>query len=88
MLGAQGSPLPEREQENGKLREEISNVYELHQRRYGRKRIAADLNENRKIPFSIGRVVRRMTELGLKGYQPKSFKKTTIPDPAFVDSPN
>ena len=22
------------------------------------------------------------------GYQPKSFKKTTVPDPAFVDSPN
>jgi len=29
-----------------------------------------------------------MKELGIKGYKPPSFKKTTIPDPLIEDSPN
>ena len=70
------------------MREEISNVYELHKGRYGRRRITDDLNDDRAKPISVGRVARRMKELGVMGYQPKSFKKTTVPDPAFVDSPN
>lgn len=78
----------DRDQENAKMRKEVAEVYDLHSGRYGRRRIAHDINEARKRPVSIGRVERRMKELGLKGYQPKSFKKTTIPDPTFIDSPN
>ena len=77
-----------RHKENDEIRQHVSEVYESHKGRYGRRRIAKEINASRGTPISIGRIERRMKEIGVKGYQPRSFKRTTIPDPTFVDSPN
>lgn len=78
----------ERERENVAMRDQVTAVYNLHDGRYGRRRIADEVNDSREKPVSIGRIERRMKELGLQGYQPRAFKRTTVPDPTFVDSPN
>lgn len=70
------------------MRTEIAKVYDMHKGRYGRRRIAEQVNEGREKLVSIGRIERRMKEIGVKGFQPKSFKTTTIPDPTFKESPN
>ena len=77
-----------REKENRELRKLIEHDFTRSKGTYGRRRIAAKLNKEREKNVSINRVERRMKELNVAGYQPKSFKKTTVPDPILEDSPN
>ena len=61
------------------VRTKVSEVFGLHSRRYGSRRISYDLRED---GLSAGRhkIRRVMREEGLKAIQPRSFvPRTTIP---------
>ncbi len=77
-----------RDKDNALLRSKIAKIHDDSKGLYGRRRITAAINKTEKKTVSIGRVCRRMKELGIAGYQPSSFKRTTVPDPLFEDSPN
>lgn len=74
--------------ENSAIRDEVVQVFDRARGTYGRRRIARELNKKREKPLSANRIARRMQELNIAGYRPKSFKKTTIGDPLLEDSPN
>jgi len=67
---------------------EIALVFDANRGVYGRRRIAAAINQSRDQPVSVNRVARRMGDLKIAGYTPPSFKITTIPDVLLEDSPN
>jgi putative transposase len=67
---------------------EVKQVFELHKRRYGSRRIEVELKEK---GFKAGRyqIRNRMQEQGLKAIQPRSFvPKTTQTNPNLFRSPN
>jgi putative transposase len=71
----QGQPRP-RAQEDGRLRPLVEQIFWEHHRRYGARRIAAELAA-RGQPCGPGRVARLLKELGLQAIQPRSFRPRT-----------
>ena len=70
------------------LKQEVQAIFEQHQRRYGSRRIHAEL---RSRGFEVGRhrVRSLMKRQSLKAIQPRSFvPKTTQTDPLKARSPN
>jgi transposase InsO family protein len=70
------------------VKEEVKRVFELNKRRYGSRRIEAELKAR---GFKVGRhqIRNRMQEGGLKAIQPRSFvPKTTQNNPNLLRSPN
>jgi putative transposase len=65
-----------REQEDSRLRPLVRQIFWEHQRRYGARRIAAELNA-RGEACGPGRVARLLKELGLQAIQPRSFRPRT-----------
>lgn len=71
-----------------RLAESVEQIFEEHRRRYGSRRIQAELKNS---GHAAGRyqVRKRMREKGLKAIQPRSFvPKTTQNNPALLRSPN
>lgn len=74
--------------EKAMISEEIKNIFTFHKRRYGWRRIQADLRDQ---GLQVGRhqIRARMREQGLVAIQPKSFvPKTTQSHPHLRRSPN
>ena len=65
-----------REQEGARLRPLVRQIFWEHKRRYGARRIAAELAA-RGEACGPGRVARLLKQLGLQAIQPKSFRPRT-----------
>jgi transposase InsO family protein len=65
-----------REQEDARLRPLVCQIFWEHKRRYGARRIAAELTA-RGEACGPGRVARLLKQLGLQAIQPKSFRPRT-----------
>ena len=65
-----------REQEDARLRPLVGQIFWEHKRRYGARRIAAELAA-RGEACGPGRVARLLKRLGLQAIQPKSFRPRT-----------
>jgi transposase InsO family protein len=65
-----------REQEDARLRPLVRQIFWEHKRRYGARRIAAELAA-RGEACGPGRVARLLKQLGLRAIQPKSFRPRT-----------
>jgi putative transposase len=77
-----------REQEDARLRPLVRQIFWEHKRRYGARRIAAELAA-RGAACGPGRVARLLKGLGLQAIQPKSFRpRTTQSRHALGYSPN
>jgi putative transposase len=74
--------------ENSDLDQKIAQIHANTRGAYGRRRIAAALKRESGPRPSVNRVSRRMAEIGIAGYTPPSFRRTTIPEPLLEDSPN
>jgi putative transposase len=72
---ARGAAGP-REQEDARLRPRVQQIFWEHQRRYGARRIAAELAA-RGEACGPGRVARLLKQLGVQAIQPKSFRPRT-----------
>ena len=72
---ARGEAGP-REQEDARLRPLVRQIFWEHKRRYGARRIAAELAA-RGEACGPGRVARLLKQLGLQAIQPKSFRPRT-----------
>jgi putative transposase len=72
---ARGEAGP-REQEDARLRPLVRQTFWEHKRRYGARRIAAELAA-RGEACGPGRVARLLKQLGLQAIQPKSFRPRT-----------
>ncbi len=82
-----GLPTP-RERERESVAEIIRAIFWRHRRRYGARRIAAEL-QDRGITWSPRRVAKVLRDLGLRAIQPKSFvPKTTDSRHGLGYSPN
>ena len=68
--------LSAREEKDQELIPIIHDIFWTHKRRYGARRIAAELRR-RKVLCGIGRVARLLKSQGLAAIQPKSFKPKT-----------
>ena len=62
-----------RDQEDARLRPLVRQIFWEHKRRYGARRIAAELAA-RGEACGPGRVARLLKQLGLQAIQPKSFR--------------
>lgn len=77
-----------REQADARLRPLVRQIFWEHKRRYGARRIAAELAA-RGEACGPGRVARLLKQLGLQAIQPKSFRpRTTQSRHALGYSPN
>jgi len=65
-----------REQRDQELMPWVSEVFWLHRRRYGARRIAVELTQ-RGIACGVARVARLLKMQGLRAIQPKSFRPKT-----------
>jgi putative transposase len=65
-----------REQGDARLRPLVRQIFGEHKRRYGARRIAAELAA-RGEPCGPGRVARLLKQLGLRAIQPRSFRPRT-----------
>jgi putative transposase len=65
-----------RELSNKELDKKIIFIFNLHNSRYGAKRITDELHDNNEM-CSKNRVARRMKHLGLRAKAKKKFKVTT-----------
>ncbi len=65
-----------REQEDARLRSQVRQIFWEHKRRYGARRIAAELAA-RGETCGPGRVSRLLKQLGLQAIQPRSFRPRT-----------
>jgi transposase InsO family protein len=72
---ARGEAGP-REQEDARLRPLVRQIFWEHERRYGARRIAAELAA-RGEACGPGRVARLLKQLGLQAIQPRSFRPRT-----------
>lgn len=74
--------------EKARIRNEVKMIFHEHKRRYGSRRIEAELKDS-GIPVGRYQVRHRMKEEGLKAIQPKSFvPQTTQTNPNLQRSPN
>jgi len=69
------------------LAEQVRRVFDAHAGRYGCRRVAAALNRD-GYECSVGLVADLMRELGLRACQPRAYKRTTVPGPQPVASPD
>lgn len=77
-----------RAQEEARLRPQVEQIFWEHKRRYGARRIAAELRA-RGEACGPGRVGRLLKQLGLQAIQPRSFRpRTTQSRHALGYSPN
>jgi transposase InsO family protein len=84
----QDGRLGPRRREDHRLRPLVRSVFREHRRRYGARRIAAELGA-RGEPVGRRRVARLMDEMGLAALQPKSYRpRTTDSRHALGYSPN
>jgi transposase InsO family protein len=65
----------------------VRRVFETSRQTSGCRRVAAALNRD-GIECSVGLVADLMRELGLRAVQPRAYKRTTVPGPAPVASPD
>jgi len=65
-----------REQEDARLRPLVRQIFWEHKRRYGARRIAAELTARGEV-CGPGRVARLLKQLGLQAIQPRSFRPRT-----------
>jgi transposase InsO family protein len=72
---AQGGTGP-RAQEDARLRPLVRQIFWEHKRRYGARRIAAELTARGEV-CGPGRAARLLKELGLEAIQPRSFRPRT-----------
>jgi len=70
------SELTSRERKDQALIPIIHDIFWSHKRRYGARRIAAEL-QRRDILCGVGRVAKLLKSQGLRAIQPKSFKPKT-----------
>lgn len=70
------------DEEDMEVRSAIQQIVLEHRRRYGYRRVAAELHR-RGIPINHKRVLRLMREDNLLGVQPKAFVATTQSDPEW-----
>lgn len=70
------SALSLRDQKDHELTPIIHDIFWSHQRRYGARRIAAELRR-RDVLCGVGRVAKLLKSQGLRAIQPKSFKPKT-----------
>jgi transposase InsO family protein len=68
--------LSTRQRDDNRLRPRIRSIFAEHRRRYGARRIAAELSTDQE-PRGRRRVGRLMNEMELKAIQPRSFKPRT-----------
>ena len=66
----------QRAQEEARLRPQVQQIFWEHKRRYGARRIAAELRA-RGEACGPGRVGRLLKQLGLQAIQPRSFRPRT-----------
>jgi putative transposase len=71
-----GGAAGPREQEDARLRPLVRQIFWEHKRRYGARRIAAELAARGEVS-GPGRVARLLKQLGLQAIQPKSFRPRT-----------
>lgn len=84
----QDGRLGPRRREDHRLRPLVRGIFREHRRRYGARRIAAELGA-RGEPVGRRRVARLMDEMGLTALQPKSYRpRTTDSRHALGYSPN
>ncbi len=84
----QTAPATARRVEDNQLRPTVREIFFAHRRRYGARRIVAELSDV-GISTSRRRVRRVMTEMGLAAIQPRSFKpRTTDSQHTLGYSPN
>jgi putative transposase len=65
----------------------VRRVFETSRQTSGCRRVAAALNRD-GIECSVGLVADLMRELGLRAVQPRAYKRTTVPGPSPVASPD
>jgi putative transposase len=65
-----------RAQEDARLRPVVQQIFWEHKRRYGARRIAAELAARREV-CGPGRVARLLKQLGLQAIQPRSYRPRT-----------
>jgi len=71
------------------LTEKVVSIFNQHSKRYGARRIIAELKEEHHIAVGRQRIRRIMHEQNLQAIQPRSFvPKTTISDASRLRSPN
>ena len=63
------------------VKDRIQELWDASKHRHGARRIRADLAKKHTMRLSLWLVAKLMRELGIKGVQPRTAKKTTIPDP-------
>lgn len=80
-------PPSSRDVVNEDLKTKVEESHRLSMGSYGRRRVAVDLARD-GIKASPNRIERRMKEIGIQGYTPPSFKKTTLADANSANSPN
>jgi transposase InsO family protein len=68
--------LSTRQRDDNRLRPRIRSIFAEHRRRYGARRIAAELSTDLE-PLGRRRVGRLMNEMELKAIQPRSFQPRT-----------
>ncbi len=70
------------------LENRVVNLFHRHKRRYGSRRVAAELG-NQNVPISLYKVRKLLSRNGLKAIQPRSFvPKTTNSGHTLKISPN
>ena len=72
----QTEPASVRRLADNQLRPAVREIFHDHQRRYGARRIVAEIADN-GVQTSRRRIGRLMKEMGLKAIQPRSFKPRT-----------
>jgi putative transposase len=65
----------------------VRRVFDEGRDTYGCRRVAAQLNRE-GYPCSVGLVADLMRELGLRGCQPRAYKRTTVPGQEPVSRPD
>jgi len=69
------------------LKQAVLRLWEASKHRHGARRIRAELARQGK-QVSLGLVFKLMGELGIAGVQPRTSKRTTIPDPDAPTRPD
>jgi putative transposase len=71
-----GDAVSHRDQEDEQLRPRVRQIFLAHRRRYGARRIAAELKAS-GIACGPGRVAKLMRQMDLQAIQPKAFRPRT-----------